>query len=153
MKLTERLTGEMQTNVIEFSHVHGSLLKRTKTRRSDQSKEILYLLGKETMHLWRTDLWVVKAEEITGRIRVQFSSVQSLSRVRLFGTPWITESQASLSITNSRSSLRHRISDAIQPSHPLSSPSPPTLNPSQHQNLFQWVNSSHEVAKVLEFQL
>ena len=38
-------------------------------------------------------------------------------------------------------------------SHPLSSPSPPAPNPSQHQSLFQWVNSSHEVAKVLEFQL
>ena len=47
----------------------------------------------------------------------------------------------------------HWVSDAIQPSHPLSSPSPPARNPSQHQSLFQWVNSSHEVAKVLEFQL
>ena len=46
----------------------------------------------------------------------------------------------------------HRIGDAIQPSHPLSSPSPPAFNHSQHQSLFQWVNSSHEVAKVLEFQ-
>ena len=41
----------------------------------------------------------------------------------------------------------HRISDAIQPSHPLSSPSPPAPNPSQHQSLFQWVNSSHEVGQ------
>ena len=47
----------------------------------------------------------------------------------------------------------HQVSDAIQPSHPLSSPSPPAPNPSQHQSFFQWVNSSHEVAKVLEFQL
>ena len=47
----------------------------------------------------------------------------------------------------------HRVSDAIQSSHPLSSPSPPALNPSQHQSLFQWVNSLHEVAKILEFQL
>ena len=47
----------------------------------------------------------------------------------------------------------HRVSDATQPSHPLSSPSPPTPNSSKHQGLFQWVNSSHEVAKVLEFQL
>ena len=47
----------------------------------------------------------------------------------------------------------HRVSDAIQPSHPLSSPSPPAPNHSQHQSLFQWVSSSHEVAKVLEFQL
>ena len=49
--------------------------------------------------------------------------------------------------------LVHWVSDAIQPSHPLSSPSPPAPSPSQHQSLFQWVNSSHEVAKVLEFQL
>ena len=47
----------------------------------------------------------------------------------------------------------YRVGDVIQPSHPLSSPSPPAPNPSQHQSLFQWVNSSREVAKVLEFQL
>ena len=47
----------------------------------------------------------------------------------------------------------HWVSDAIQPSHPLSSPSPPAPNPSQRQGLFQWVSSLHEVAKVLEFQL
>ena len=46
----------------------------------------------------------------------------------------------------------HLVGDAIQPSHPLSSPSPPAPNPSKHQDLFQWVNSLHEVAKVLEFQ-
>ena len=163
---------------------------------------------------------------------LQFSSVQLLRHVWLFVTPWIAAHQASLSITNSQSSLklmcielvmpsshlilchpllllppipprfrvfsnestlclirsdqiscsvlsdslrlhesqharppcpsptpgvhwdsRHRVSDAIQPSHPLSSPSPPAPNPSQHQSLFQWVNTSHEVAKVLEFQL
>ena len=47
----------------------------------------------------------------------------------------------------------HWVGDAIQPSHPLSSPSPPAFNLSQHQGLFQWVSSSHQVAKVLEFQL
>ena len=47
----------------------------------------------------------------------------------------------------------HWVSDAIQPSHPLSSPSPPALNLSQHHCLFQWVSSLHQVAKVLEFQL
>ena len=46
-----------------------------------------------------------------------------------------------------------RVVDAIQPSHPLSSPFPPTFNLSQHQGLFQWVSSSHGVAKVLELQL
>ena len=43
----------------------------------------------------------------------------------------------------------HWVSGAIQPSHPLLSPSPPAFNPSQHQGLFKWVSSSHQVAKVL----
>ena len=47
----------------------------------------------------------------------------------------------------------HGVADAIQPSHPLSPPSPPAFNLSQHQGLFQWVSSSHQVATVLEFQL
>ena len=45
----------------------------------------------------------------------------------------------------------HQVGDAIQPSHPLSSPFPPAHNPSQHQSLFQWVNSSHEVKKYWSF--
>ena len=47
----------------------------------------------------------------------------------------------------------HCVGDAVQQSHPLSSPSPPTSNLSQHQRLFKWVSSLHQVAKVLEFQL
>ena len=47
----------------------------------------------------------------------------------------------------------HWVNDAIQPSHPLPSPSSPAFNLSQHWGLFQWVSSSHQVAKVLEFQL
>ena len=47
----------------------------------------------------------------------------------------------------------HWVDDVIQPSHPLSSPSPPALNLSQHQDLFQWVSSSHQVAQVLELRL
>ena len=47
----------------------------------------------------------------------------------------------------------HWVGDAIQPSHPLSSPSPPAFNLSQHQGLFHWVSSSYQVTKVLEFQL
>ena len=84
----------------------------------------------------------------------QFSSVQSLSRVWLFATPWIAAHQASLSnqLPEFTQTHVHRVGDAIQPPHPLSSPSPPDPNPSQHQSLFQWVNSSHELAKVLEFQ-
>ena len=81
-----------------------------------------------------------------------FSSVQLLSRVWLFMTPWTAARQASLSISNSWTHV-HQVSDAIQPSHPLSYPSPPALNLSQHQGLFQWVSSSHQVAKGLELQL
>ena len=67
-----------------------------------------------------------------------FNSVQSLSHVQLFATPWTTAHQASFSITNFRSLLKlvYRVGDAIQPSHPLSPPSPPTFNLSQHQGLF-----------------
>ena len=84
-----------------------------------------------------------------------FSSVQSLSRVWLcdpmnYSTPGLPVHHKLQEFTQTHV---HRVSDAIQLSHPLSSPSPPAPNPSQHQSLFQWVNSSHEVAKVLEFQL
>ena len=83
----------------------------------------------------------------------QFSSVQSLSCVQLFATPQIAARQASLhhQLPEFTQTHVHRVGDAIQPSHPLSSPSPPALNPSKHQGLFQWVNSSHEVAKCWSF--
>ena len=66
------------------------------------------------------------------------SSVQSLSRVRLFETPWTAALQASLSITNSRTLLKLTSikCEAIQPSHPLSSPSPPAFNLYQNQGFF-----------------
>ena len=80
-----------------------------------------------------------------------FSSVQLLNRVWLWDPPCTAALQVSLSITNSRSLLTHArcIGDVIQSSHPLPSPSPPAHNPSQHQGLFQWVSSLHQVAKVL----
>ena len=85
----------------------------------------------------------------------QFSSVQSVSRVRLFATPSTAARQASLSITNSHSSLKLTSIESVMPSNHLilSSPFPPAPNPSQHQSLFKWSSSSHQVAKVLEFQL
>ena len=83
------------------------------------------------------------------------SSVQSLSRVWFFTTPQTAARQASLSITNTKLAQTHvhRVNDAIQPSHPLSSPSSPAFSLSQQQGLFQWVSSSHLVDKVLEIQL
>ena len=93
-----------------------------------------------------------KKSDILARM---FSSVQSLSHVRLCNpmnrsTPGLPVYHQLLEFTQTR--VRW-VCDAIQPSHPLSSPSPPAPSPSQNQSLFQWVNSSHEVAKVLEFQL
>ena len=87
---------------------------------------------------------------------IQFSSVQSLSRVRLFATPWTAAHQASLSITNSWSPPKLMCMESVMPSSHLILCRPllllPPIPPSI-KGLFQWVNSSHEVAKVLEFQL
>ena len=82
-------------------------------------------------------------------------SVQLLSHVWLFATPWTAARQASLSITNSRSPPKPMSIESVMPSNHLilSSPSPPALNLPQHQGLFKWVSSSHQMAKVLEFQL
>ena len=82
------------------------------------------------------------------------SSVQFLSHVRLFVTTCIAARQASLSITNSQSLLKLMSIESVVPlTRPLSSPSPPAFSLSKHQGLFKWVSSSHQVAKVLEFQL
>ena len=69
--------------------------------------------------------------------------VQSLSCVRLFATPWIGSTPplpVHHQLPEFTQTQVHRVGDAIQPSHPLLSPSPPAPNPSQHQGLFQWVN-------------
>ena len=82
-----------------------------------------------------------------------FSSVQLLSCVQLFATPWSAACQASLSITNSWSLLKLISNESVIPSKHLtllSSLSPPAFKLSQHQSLFQGVSSSHQVAKVLE---
>ena len=82
------------------------------------------------------------------------SSVQLLSRVQLFATPWTAAHQASLSITNSQSWLNLMSIESVKSSnHLICRPSPSAFNLSQHQGLFQWVSSSYQVAKVLEFQL
>ena len=83
--------------------------------------------------------------------RIRFSSVQSLSHNWLFETPWTAACHHQLlELTQTHV---HWVGDSIQPSYPLSSPSSPAPNPSQHQSLFQWVSSSHQGPRVLEFQL
>ena len=86
---------------------------------------------------------------------IQFSLVQSLSCVQLCDL--MDCSTPAYPIHHQLSELAqthvHKVSDAIQPSNPLLSPSPLTFNLSQHQSLYKWVSSSQQVAKVLEFQL
>ena len=99
--------------------------------------------------------WFVVFPELCSLIpSVQFSSVTQLCPTLYDpmnrSTPGLPVHHQLLDFTQTRV---HWVSDAIQPSHPLSSPSPPAFNLSQHQGLFQWVSSSHQVAKLLEFQL
>ena len=84
---------------------------------------------------------------------IQFSSILLLSCDQLFANLWTTAYQASLSIIKLAQTHVHWVSDVIQPSHPLLSPSSPSFSLSQNQGIFQWVSSSYQVAKVLEFLL
>ena len=79
------------------------------------------------------------------------SSVQLLSRVRLFVTPWTTARQASLSITNSQSSLRLTSIESVMPSSHLILCHPLLLLPSIPPSIFKWVSSPHQVAKYWSF--
>ena len=82
--------------------------------------------------------------------------VQLLSRVWLFATPWTAAHQASLSFTNSQSLLRFMSIELVMPSNHLilcHPHFPPALNLSRDRGLFQWVNSFHQVARVLELQI
>ena len=89
-----------------------------------------------------------------GSASFQFSSVPQLSLILSdlmnCSTPDFSGDHQLLELAQTHI---HQVSDGIQPSHPLSSPSPPAFNLSQHQGLFQRVSSSHQVAKVLELQL
>ena len=84
---------------------------------------------------------------------IQFSSVQLLSRVQLFATPWVAAHRASLSITISRSSLRLTSIESVMPSIHLILCRPLLLLPPIPPSIRAFSSSSHEVAKVLEFQL
>ena len=113
-----------------------------------------FLLGSQGSPMKTATLWN-DVNQSFGHILIQFSSVRLLSRVDSLRPHESQHARPPCLSPNPgvHSNYVHQAGDAIQPSHPLSSPSPPAPNPSQHQNLFQWVNSLHEVAKVLEFQL
>ena len=110
---------------------------------------------------WKLKYWVnIRSKETTSKIsfnfckKFKFSSVTqsgpTLCDPMNRGTPGLPVHHQLPEFTQTHV---HRVGDAIQPSHPLSSPSPPAFNLSQHQGLFQWGSSSYQVPKVLEFQL
>ena len=110
---------------------------------SEQRAQIGPDLGLGTIVYMNADAWLV-----------QFSSAAQLCLTLCdptdCSTPGFPVDHQLLELTQAHV---HQVGDAIQPSHPLSYPSLPTFNLSQHQGLFQRVSSSHQVAKVLEFQL
>ena len=103
--------------------------------------------------------WLFRDRILTEVIKAEwghFVVVQSPSHVQLFATPWTAARQASLSLTISWTLPKFMSSEWVMPSNHLilcCSPLPLAFNLSQHQGLFQWVSSSHQVAKVLELQL
>ena len=102
-------------------------------------------------------MWVITPLWLSGLWRsflYQFSSVQFSHSVMLdSATTWLQHARPHCPSPTPEFTQTHvhRVGDAIQPSHPLLSPSPPAPNSSQHESLFQWVNSSHEVAKYWSF--
>ena len=107
----------------------------------------LHTFSNQVVFCWKTIGWVISFATVF--------VVQLLSHVQLFATPWTVARQASLSFTYLPEFAQthvHWVSDAIQLSRPLSPSSLPALNVFQHQGLFQWVTSLHQVTKVLELQ-
>ena len=102
---------------------------------------------------WRFWITYSNRESISVH-NIQFSSVAqsclTLCDPMNHSTPGLPVHHQLLESTQTHA---HWVGDAIWPSYPLSSPSPPALSLFQHQGLFKWVSSSHQVAKVLEFQL
>ena len=127
---------------------YGSFLKTKNGTTMWPSNSIPGYISEKTKILIQKDTRTAKFSS------VQFSSLAQLCQ--LLATPRTAAWQTSLSITNSRSLLKFMSIVLVMPSEHLilmSSPSPPAFNISQHRGLFQWVSSSHYVAKVLEFQL
>ena len=118
-------------------------ITESKRMKTFKFKQLVYILSEIYYGLFLIHV-------ITHQIRSVAQSCPTLCDPMNCSTPGLPVHHQLLEFTQTHV---HQVSDAIQPSHPLSSPSPLAPNPSQYQSLFQWVNSSHEVAKVLEFQL
>ena len=124
------------------------------THSATQSLSQVVALSVDLEGCWSHEFWQKRdggsSSDGQERSGVQFSSVTQSCLKMDCNMPGLPVHHQLLEFTQTHV---HWVSDAIQASHPLSSPSPPALNASQHQSLFKWVSSSHQVAKVLEFQL
>ena len=140
--------------------MNGSESSKTRKRRIKQVNLLVCLGGRKNKSVCHSLLCSACEGEddqlpnISTFFLLQFSSVAqsclTLCDPMNYSMPGLPVHHQHLEFTQTQV---HQVNDAIQPSHPLSSPSPPAPNPSQHQSLFQWVNSLHEVAKVLELKL
>ena len=114
---------------------------------------VLQVYCLQVLILWQTKT-VLKSRDITLPIKICISSVAqscpTLCDAIECSMPGLPVHHQLPEFTKTHV---HWVGDVIQPTHPLPSPSPPTFNLSQHQGLFQWVSSSHQVAKVSQFQL
>ena len=143
----------LERKIVKSSHVFKQKLCASPQMPWADTQDVRFIT-----HLWLHSCGLPphrSRHEIQHQEALQFCSVQLLSHAWFFVTLWPQHARPPCPSPTPRacSNPCPWVGDAIQPSHPLSSPSPPALNPSQHQGLFQWVSSSNEVAKVLEFQL
>ena len=143
--LLQSLNGK-SSEVTQVGHTLLSYGSPRRWYRAPLTKSLESGLGNSSIDNWHP--LSVKANVLS---LMRISSVQLLSRVQLFLTPWTAARQASWSNTNSWSLLKLMSIQSVMPSNHLILCRP--LNLSQHQGLFQWVNSLHQVAKVLELQL
>ena len=128
----------------KWAHLHLTLT--TVTRRAENFKTIKLwgrLLQRAKMNSYSSDAYFIQFSSVA-------QSCPTLCDPTDCSTPVLPVHQQLPEFTQTHV---HWVGDAIQPSHPLSCPSPPTFNLSQHQGLFQWVSPSHQEAKVLEYQL
>ena len=154
----EKITHRVGGNICKWSDWQGISLQNIQTAHIAQYWKANNPIQKKS---GRTRHFSIEDKQMANNhmkssilLIIQFSSVAQLC-VTLpdpmnHSTPHLPVHHQLLEFTQTHI---HRVSDAIQPSHPPSSPSPPAFNLSQHQGLFQWISSSHQVAKVLEFQL
>ena len=149
-----------------------SELKWTGMGGFNSDDHCIYYCGQESLRRNRVAITVNKSQKCSTRmqsqkwqndlcsfsrqtIKHQFSSVQSLSRVWHLATTWLQHARPPCPspAPGVYHTCVHFVGDAIQPSHPLSSPSPPTFSLSEHEGFFKWISSSYQVTKILVFQL